>query len=405
MDEEANQLSGENTKRVAMVGALWHISVSPSVINSVRMWIRNNYVVDFIAIDTQPEISFQTRFQDEKLNVYVRNNQPVRIGIPLLGGALAMLSLVAFSLRCCKGKKYDCIIGYDPLALSIATALRIFLAAPVIYHSLELYIPGRDWSWRRRLTKMLERWCNRKASYSIIQDEVRAKCLIEENRIDKSKVLIVPNSFLQDAKTEKNDYLRARFGIGRDKKIVLHIGGMVRYNMVEELIESVPEWHNDCILVLHGWVWQSDIKNDYLNLLKEMAQRSGLYDTQIFFSTEFLSQEALDKMVSSADVGVALYHNVDLNFFNMASGKLLQYLKCGLPVVTMDFPNLKEIVEGNRCGVCINDKSEIANGIKEVLSHYDEFGDNAYKCFQDKYEYSRHYQKVIGKIIELRGRR
>jgi len=393
----------KNTKRVAIMGDLWNLSISPSVTNSIKMWIRNNYLVDYIAIGKDmPEDKHFPCFEDEKMNVY---EVPMKkINVPIIRPMLNLISLIQFTYSHCKNKKYECIIGFDPVGLTVATVLGILSNIPVVYHSLELRLSRYNKTLSQKLNKMLERWCNKRAAYTLIQDEARAKCLIEDNRITREKVLIVPNTYLQEGEIIKikNGYLREKFNISGDKKIILHVGGLNRIYMVEELINSVPTWHENCILVLHGWVWKESKSEDYFGYLEELAKKCGLYNNRIFFSTDVLPQEDLDKMVSSADIGVALYHNIDLNVYNMASGKLFQYLKYGLPVIAIDFPNLKEVVEGNRCGICINDKNAIVDAIRKILSDYDVFSSNALKCFEEKYEFSRFYQDVIEKIRDLR---
>ena len=395
-----------NVRRVAIVGPLVDLSVCPSVTSSLRMWIRNNYFVDYIAIKAMAEYKrFLPFFKDEKMCVYIIPMRIRKINVPILGGMINILGLIISSFRHCKGKRYECFIGFDPLGLTVATALGRLSNTPVIYHSLELTFSSDAKTLSEKLYKMLERWCNKRAAYTITQDEARAKCLIEDNNIINEKILIVPNTYLQEGKIVRNRYLREILDISEDKKIILHVGGLIWYNMVPELISSVPTWPENCVLVLHGWVRRGTEKGDYLGYLgylRELTEGSGLYNKRIFFSTDVLPQEDLDKMVSSADIGIALYHNVNLNFYNMASGKLFQYLKCSLPVITIDFPSLKKVVEDNCCGICINDKNEIAEAIRKILSNYETFSSNARKCFEEKYEFSRFYQNVIEKVSNLR---
>src|SRR5258708_22176685 len=51
--------------------------------------------------------------------------------------------------------------------------------------------------------------------------------------------------------------------------------------------------------------------------------------------------------------------------------KLLEYMGAGVPVVAADFPKLREIVEGNRCGFCVQsrDVAAVAQAIDWLLAH------------------------------------
>ena len=61
------------------------------------------------------------------------------------------------------------------------------------------------------------------ADIVIIQDKGRTKILIEENLIDESKVAFLQVS-PRNSKPIKSDYLRRKFHIPLDKKIILHSG-------------------------------------------------------------------------------------------------------------------------------------------------------------------------------------
>jgi glycosyltransferase involved in cell wall biosynthesis len=111
--------------------------------------------------------------------------------------------------------------------------------------------------------------------------------------------------------------------------------------------------------------------------------------------------ETLDDLIASADIGLAFYRPIDLNYLNMASGKLLHYLKCGLPVIATDFPNLRQILEENHCGICVPDENGIVEAARQILGNHDFWSANAARCFQEKFEFERSFDAVIEHIVKI----
>jgi len=76
----------------------------------------------------------------------------------------------------------------------------------------------------------------------------------------------------------------------------------------------------------------------------------------------------------------------------------------GLPVIVSDFPELKKIVEGNRCGICVNplEPKEIAKAVEYLIEHPEEakeMGENGRKAVLEKYNWENESKKLL-KVYE-----
>jgi glycosyltransferase involved in cell wall biosynthesis len=73
---------------------------------------------------------------------------------------------------------------------------------------------------------------------------------------------------------------------------------------------------------------------------------------------------------SSATLGVSPYVPEGLNNRFSLPNKLFHYMAAGIPLVASDFPQVRDIVEGSRCGVTVDTTrpAEIARGIRRVLA-------------------------------------
>lgn len=239
----------------------------------------------------------------------------------------------------------DLLIGYDPDGLTAATlAAQALGGRRVVYHSLELYaVEGltRPGQWAKKLVEVA---LHHAAVATVVHDDRRERVMRATNRLPaQHPVLRVPNAPLAAGALHRQPVASEP---GSPRTVLYH-GGLGPINMVETIIESVAAWPASWRLVMHGWG-----PSDYVAGLR--AQAARVAPGRIRISSDFLKYEDLDTLTASADVGVALYENTgNPNVFEMASGKIFQYLKCGLPVVTVDFPNLRRLIYDTGAGVVV----------------------------------------------------
>lgn len=75
-------------------------------------------------------------------------------------------------------------------------------------------------------------------------------------------------------------------------------------------------------------------------------------------------------ILAKARIGLVLFHRLQ-NYLEALPVKLFEYMAAGMPVIAADFPRLREIVEGNRCGFCVpsRDVAAVAQAIDWLLAH------------------------------------
>jgi glycosyltransferase involved in cell wall biosynthesis len=293
---------------------------------------------------------------------------------------------------------YDAIIGIEPKGLLIAHLFTHLKKSrtPIIYFNMELLLEKECKKSRQKILKLLERPCNQRSVLTLIQDEHRAHHLIVDNSLDRKKVICIPVCSFGPPIEEKSNYLRDLFKIEKSKKIILYAGNIIEWSMCLELAESAKKWSDDYVLVLH--TWRHEAKNeDYVKKIIALADNS-----KIFLSFNPLEYSDLSKLISSADFGVIFYKNIGENFFNTgnSSNKLAQYLQFGLPVITIDFPSFKEIIEKYDCGKCINNPEDIERMATAINLQYGYYRKNAFECYRENYDISKYFRLFEKKIEE-----
>ncbi len=307
-----------------------------------------------------------------------------------------VLRFVAFCIRQTRSQHYTCVIGVDTLGLVVATIVNLDRKTPIIYWSLEIRYAREITHGLDRLLKTLERPCNRRAALTIIQDSERSNSLRVENAIDPSKICIVPNGPLGPRPQVGSDLLRRNFGLRQSDRIILHIGRLESQVLSRELAGAASHWPEDWVLILHAGAWRD---NDvYIEEVREAGKGRAL------LSLAPISYDELDMLVMSGDIGLVVYKkDIGQNHaLAGSSGKLAHYLRCGLPVVSLDLPGLPEVLHRYQCGICVSDVAEMARAIERILQRYDFYSANAIKCYEEAYEFRRHFGQVLRHIERWR---
>lgn len=113
-----------------------------------------------------------------------------------------------------------------------------------------------------------------------------------------------------------------------------------------------------------------------------------------------ISRESVMEIMSESMIGMICYLP-EPNHVNAYPNKLFEYMSAGLPVVASDFPLWREIVEGNRCGICVDPGNPVAivRAVKRLISDFDGasvMGENGRKAVVTMYNWSSEEKKLLG---------
>lgn len=229
-----------------------------------------------------------------------------------------------------------------------------------VYFPFELY--GEQIVKPNPVVAFFERFMLRHCVDAVLtQNDGRARILVEE-RGARIPPLIVHNYKPIHPETRPAGLLRAKHGIGPDKKIVLYEGVIVDGRWLEFVAQSVLHLPQDVILVMMG---QEKLKWRQVHAA-EIKQ--ALATGRLILSGPVPHEELLD-YVADADVGVIIYDDSVRNNVFCEPGKLSDYISVGVPVVAPNFPTIGPVVTGYGLGLCFDGHSPeaIAATLMEVL--------------------------------------
>jgi glycosyltransferase involved in cell wall biosynthesis len=150
--------------------------------------------------------------------------------------------------------------------------------------------------------------------------------------------------------------------ISARKKIKLVMAGPFSDNGFENEIKANPEWK----------------KIDYLGVLP-------IKDVY--------------KEITAADVGLVCLQP-EPNYVIAQPIKMFEYMAAGIPVIASNFSKYREIIENNKCGLCVDprDPAKIADAIIHIMEHPDEarkMGENGRKAVRELYNWEKEEEKLL----------
>lgn len=114
-------------------------------------------------------------------------------------------------------------------------------------------------------------------------------------------------------------------------------------------------------------------------------------------------------ILQQSKIGMALYDysaEIGYNVGTLGNTKLFEYMQAGLPIICTDFILWKQVVEENKCGICVNprDVNEISEAIKYLFDNPAialEMGKNGQECVQKKYNWATQEQILLNLYQKL----
>ncbi|PLY08717.1 MAG: hypothetical protein C0626_12780 [Arcobacter sp.] len=367
-------------KSVAIVTNYGWLGISSPLINTILLLLKKDYNIDlYLKQDTFCDnLKISNTFIKHKNLNSIYYNQNIN--------STNLLKKHILEIKNMKKKIYKFIIAFDIEGLIKAGILfRKMQNLKLVYFSLEIY------DIKDKL-KDLEIYFNKYATVTITQDKYRIRILSILNKIDKKSCSHVWNSSYEETLIKnKNTYLRKKFNIPKSKKIILATGTLLETTGIDELIESNLFQDERYVVILHGWIPNDKFRKYIL---------SKVDDKNIFLSEDIIPFSEKYKIFSSADFGYISYNPLDLNLKYAAgsSGKLFDFMRCGVPVIGNNIPFMKKYIENNNVGKVFNKKENILNSINIIDTNYSYFVENCFKTFKN-YSFKKSFQNALKDIL------
>ncbi|MBS7828737.1 glycosyltransferase family 4 protein [Wohlfahrtiimonas chitiniclastica] len=178
---------------------------------------------------------------------------------------------------------------------------------------------------------------------------------------------------------------------------VCYVGGVAEIRGILELVQAMSFTKNNITLKLGG-----RFDNQQFEALVK-----SIDGWQTVEELGWLNRNQVSQVYAESKAGIVTLRPA-INYLDSLPVKMFEYMSAGIPVIASNFPLWKEIIEGNRCGICVDplDPKAIAQAIDYLALNPKEaesMGKNGQKAVEKKYNWDIEakklftlYRKVLG---------
>lgn len=303
-----------------------------------------------------------------------------------------MLFLTRKAYKIALKQKADIYHFHDPEFLPFAVKLKKKTNAKIIYdihENVSLQILTKDWipkflrSFFSKFYKFREKKALNFIDWLLLVEDFYFKGYKKKTVIRNYPII-------------KKDLIENKVN---NLKELIYVGGINEKRGIFEMIKAVNILNKKNLEVKIKIV--GNIEEKLKSKINKFIKSLGLEDS-IIFTGSVAHPEAM-RLIKGAGIGLSILKPIP-NYVNSLPTKIFEYMMNGLPVVASNFPLLKEIIEGNNCGICVNplDPKEIAKAIEYLIEHPEEakkMGENGKRAVLEKYNWERESKKLL-KVYE-----
>ena len=305
------------------------------------------------------------------------------------------LSFARILIRELLKTKADIFFSEDIYTLPFVFIIAKLKHARVYYNSREIYafIGGlRNRPYLQTLIRYIEKIFITKVDLVLTTGWMDSSYLEKSFRINNT--LVIRNIPTYQIPKGIIDF-RKLYGLDKNVIVLLYQGVLLEGRGVPNILRAMIKMP-DTVLIIVG---DGEQKSNFIKL----AGSLGIKDRVIF--TGMISQKELINYTAGADIGLALIENISISYYYALPNKLFEYIMAGLPLLSSDLPQMKEIIEKYNVGesISIENDENIINAIRKWINEPGLLALYRKNCKSAalKLNWQEEYKRVRAKLLSL----
>lgn len=262
-----------------------------------------------------------------------------------------------------------CISGHNLEAAIIGILSNQFKndKALIVYDPHEYTLKTKEKTKPNKLnsfiTSTLEKYVIEKSEFTITVNDSIAEAMKSDYKLKRKPLVIrnIANYWHIDSSVcvLRRQEICDSIDIPHDTFLVMYHGAVMRGRGIENLIRSVNLAGDKIAVVILGY-GEQEFKN-------ELRQIALDFKIPIYFH-DAVPVSKLWEYIGACDVGVSLATNSCINHYFMLPNKIFENIQSMTPIIASDFPEIRNIVEGYKIGICCDasDEISISNSISKL---------------------------------------
>jgi glycosyltransferase involved in cell wall biosynthesis len=178
------------------------------------------------------------------------------------------------------------------------------------------------------------------------------------------------------------------------KRAVCYIGSITEVRGVYEMVESFSKT-DDVVFHLAGTYSPEDFR-------RKLQDSDGWKNVKEY---GFVKRDQADEIMDQCIAGLVTLHPI-INYLDSLPVKMFEYMSAGIAVIASNFPNWMEIIEENKCGICVDpkDPQKITEAITYLMNNQEkaqEMGARGFNLVQEKFNWENEKVKLLDSYKKL----
>jgi glycosyltransferase involved in cell wall biosynthesis len=285
-------------------------------------------------------------------------------------------------------RDYDLFLGTADLAMAFAGTLAKLAGRPSVTVVDEIYLGGYEGLATTLYWKKLSQWAMRRASFTIITDEVRIPLQREYASLSPQHEFVqYPCAYPTPYSGRSRADARQALGIADGDFVISSTGAFTSNNACDWLVRIQ---NGDTRLLIQTGGRPDPVLDSLLDRL------SGT----LYFPERVEWRESTEITVA-ADVAAALYLSPKPQFqaMGVSSQKLCTALWLGIPVIATRQDSFR-FIEQYRCGELIEREEELPAAMARIRGNREEYAANAARAMQEYVRPEERLQALTERFCE-----